>query len=52
MSERLGHANIDITLDIYSHVLSGMQEAAALIFDDMMAKATEIRKKEQVLEKC
>jgi len=29
VSERLGHANISITLDIYSHVLPGMQEAAA-----------------------
>jgi len=28
VSERLGHANIGITLDIYSHVLPGMQEAA------------------------
>ena len=28
VSGRLGHANIAITLDIYSHVLPGMQEAA------------------------
>ena len=28
VSERLGHANIGITLDIYSHVLPGMQEEA------------------------
>ncbi len=27
-SERLGDANIGITLDIYSHVLQGLQEAA------------------------
>jgi len=33
VSERLGHANISITLDIYSHVLPGMQEAAAERFD-------------------
>ena len=26
VSERLGQANISITLDIYSHVLPGMQE--------------------------
>ncbi|MFC2005196.1 site-specific integrase [Chloroflexota bacterium] len=32
-SERLGHANIGITLDIYSHVLPGLQEAAAEKFD-------------------
>jgi len=35
VSERLGHANIGITLDIYSHVLPGMQEAAAEKFDKL-----------------
>ena len=34
VSERLGHANISITLDVYSHVLPGLQEAAALRFED------------------
>ena len=29
VSERLGHANIAITLDTYSHVLPNMQEKAA-----------------------
>ena len=29
VSERLRHASIGITLDIYSHVFPGMQEAAA-----------------------
>ncbi len=29
VSERLGHANISITLDIYSHILPGLQEEAA-----------------------
>ena len=33
VSERLGHANIGITLDIYSHVFPGLQEAAAEKFD-------------------
>jgi len=33
VSERLGHANIGITLDIYSHVLPGLQESAAEKFD-------------------
>jgi integrase len=36
VSERLGHSNIGITLDTYSHVLPGLQEAAAKRFDDMM----------------
>ena len=33
VSERLGHANIGITLDIYSYVLPGLQEAVAEKFD-------------------
>lgn len=33
VSERLGHANIAITLDTYSHVLPGLQEAAAERFE-------------------
>jgi len=36
VSERLGHANINITLDTYSHVLPGLQEAAAERFDKML----------------
>jgi integrase len=39
VSERLGHANIAITMDTYSHVLPGMDQHAAsvvarLILDD------------------
>jgi len=37
VSERLGHASIGITLDTYSHVLPGLQEAAALKFDQILA---------------
>jgi integrase len=29
MSERLGHGTVAITLDLYSHVMPGMQEEAA-----------------------
>ena len=36
---RLGHATIATTLDIYGHVLPGMQEEAALQFDEGMVKA-------------
>jgi integrase len=36
VSERLGHANIGITLDTYSHVLPGLQERAAQRFDEML----------------
>jgi integrase len=36
VSERLGHAKVSITLDIYSHILPGLQEAAAESFDKML----------------
>ena len=38
VSERLGHANIGITLDTYSHVLPGLQEAAALRFEEGLSE--------------
>ena len=44
VSERLGHASIGITLDIYSHVLPGLQEAAADKFDRMISEGNEIAK--------
>ena len=33
VQERLGHASIQITLDTYSHVTPGLQEAAAFRLD-------------------
>ncbi len=33
VQERLGHSSIQITLDTYSHVAPGLQEAAANRFD-------------------
>ena len=37
VSERLGHSTIAITMDIYSHVLPGLQERAALALDQTLA---------------
>ena len=34
---RLGHASIQITLDTYSHVAPGLQEAAAEGFDKLVS---------------
>jgi integrase len=39
VQERLGHASIAITLDTYSHVAPGLQEAAAKRFDDIVIQS-------------
>ena len=39
VQERLGHAKVGTTLDIYSHVTPGLQEAAALRFEEGLAAA-------------
>jgi integrase len=44
-SEPLGHSKVGITLDLYSHVLPGMQEGAASQVDAMMSAALEERAK-------
>ena len=36
VAERLGHSSVVITLDTYSHLLPGMQEAAAAKFDAVL----------------
>ena len=40
VQERLGHASIQITLDTYSHVTPGLQEAAAQRFDQCLKSKT------------
>jgi integrase len=42
-SERLGHSKIGITLDLYSHVIPGMQEDAAARVDDALQAALQKR---------
>jgi integrase len=42
-SERLGHRKIAITLDLYSHVLPGMQEDAVAKVDAAMQAALNKR---------
>ena len=41
VSERLGHTSVVITLDTYSHVLPGLQEDAALRFEESLQKARD-----------
>lgn len=38
VSERLGHSNVNITLDTYSHVLPGLQDAAAELLDQYLPR--------------
>jgi len=38
VQERLGHSNIATTLNIYSHVLPGLQEATAERFDKLLTR--------------
>ena len=39
VSERLGHSTIGITMDVYSHVLPGLQEEAAEKIDAALRTA-------------
>lgn len=48
VQERLGHASIQMTLDTYSHVAPGLQEAAALRFDEVVIPKRENRVVEKV----
>lgn len=41
VQERLGHSSISITLDTYSHVTPGLQEAAAARFDELVSPKRE-----------
>jgi integrase len=41
VSERLGHASVAITLDLYSHVLPGLQEDTAKVVDLAMRTALQ-----------
>ena len=40
VQERLGHSNISTTLDIYSHVVPGLQKAAAKKFDEALPRTS------------
>lgn len=47
-SERLGHSKVGITLDLYSHVLPGMQEDAAALLDGALQNALRKRRPQGV----
>ena len=48
VQERLGHSTIAITLDTYSHVSPGLQEAAAKRFDEALSASYNELPKEMV----
>ncbi len=48
VQERLGHASIQTTLDTYSHVAPGLQEAAALRFDEALNRRQNTVAEERV----
>jgi hypothetical protein len=43
VSERLGHANIYITLDTYSHVIPGMDQEAASTVAQLILRGDEAK---------
>ena len=36
ISEALGHASVAFTMDVYSHLLQGMQEEAMALLDEVL----------------
>ena len=42
VSERLGHATVSFTLDTYTHVVPGLQEAAARAFDNALKNSVNV----------
>jgi integrase len=50
VQERLGHASVQITLDLYSHVAPGLQQAAANRFDDIVLLKDIIKEKTTMSE--
>jgi integrase len=44
VQERLGHSTISTTLDTYSHVAPGLQQAAAMAFDDILKEDSGLDK--------
>jgi len=36
ISEALGHASVAFTMDTYSHIISGMQEEAMALLDEVL----------------
>ena len=48
VQERLGHSSIAVTMDVYSHVVPGMQELAVLQIEEGLRGAKPAKKRERV----
>jgi len=48
VAERLGHSTVGMTLDVYSHVLPGMQEEAAMKIDLILRREMDRQRKPPV----
>jgi integrase len=44
VQERLGHSSIGLTLDTYSHIVHGLQQAAANGLDNILKKESKLEK--------
>ena len=51
VQERLGHAGIQMTLDTWSHVGPGLQNAAAVRFDEGIAASQGSERENEAIEK-
>jgi integrase len=38
VAQRLGHSSVQVTMDVYSHILPGLQKQAAANFDQIITK--------------
>jgi integrase len=47
VSERLGHSNAAFTMNVYQHVIPGMQAEAAAVFSELIASPDELAEHSQ-----
>ena len=47
ISEALGHASVAFTMDVYSHILSGMQEEAMALLNEVLPSGVAPTSKER-----
>jgi len=43
VAERLGHTTVNITLEVYSHVLPTLQKEAANCIDELLRKGVSVK---------